>query len=199
MSDPQVIPTGNIVAMLRSAGSPPQGWLLCDGKPCPEKYLDNLKEYLADKETLPNLQGYTLVGAGKYTETYPDVTKYTTEYTAGSTYGVVNRTLTVEQMPSHQHFGFGENIAEDLGFSHTAEEKGYRGSNCSTDMDNPLWGSTWAGGTTKTAGGTDVLIRTYNDSKPTSAKTVNNPISAMQPSFAINYFIYGGHPKEQSR
>jgi microcystin-dependent protein len=169
MNDPQVIPTGSIVAMLRSAGSPPQGWLLCDGKPCPEKYLDNLKEYLADKETLPNLQGYTLVGAGRYTEIYPDGTKYTTEYTAGSTYGVVNRTLTVEQMPSHQHFGYGENTSQgNLGFSLTRNAN-YLGGNQGTDSDNPLWGSAWAGGTERTKTGEYVKIDTYEDLKPKRA------------------------------
>jgi microcystin-dependent protein len=182
--------------MLRSAGSPPQGWLLCDGRACPEKYLDNLKEYLADKQTLPNLQGYTLVGAGKYTETYPDGTKYTAEYTAGLAYGVVNRTLKADQMPSHQHFGYGENTSEgSLGFSLT-KNANYLGGNQGTDRDNPLWGSTWAGGTNRTPSGTDVSISTWNESQATSAPTVNNPISAMQPSFAINYFIYGGHPKK---
>jgi microcystin-dependent protein len=207
MSDPQVIPTGSIVAMLRSAGSPPQGWLLCDGSPCPERYLENLKEYLADKKTLPNLQGYTLVGAGTYTETYTDGTIYTAEYTAGSAYGVVNRTLKADQMPSHQHFSYGNADPYGVGFGVT-EDKKFRGNKGGDNSGNYLYGTTWAGGTNLTTDKRDVSIKTkdsslatntQNNSQATSAPTVNNPISAMQPSFAINYFIYGGHPNEQSR
>ncbi|OHZ36842.1 hypothetical protein BBL07_15725 [Agrobacterium vitis] len=96
-------------------------------------------------------------------------------------------------MPSHTHYGWGENAnaTTGLGFG-TSSKNGYYGNN-QHDSDNYLYAATFAGGI-----GTNNIPVTYNDngtevsSTTSSSWTDNQAFSVMQKSYAINYFIFGG-------
>jgi microcystin-dependent protein len=142
MSDGSLIfPVGTIVPMLLNKAPP--GWLLCDGSEIDGNVFEELAPFLHKNDesgqyVLPDLRGYTLIGAGNYVD--PDTT---VTYDAQKTYGAATHTLTMEEMPSHQHFGWGE-ANNDGGFGQTTS-KGYYGS-ASSDTDNYLYGTSWAGG-----------------------------------------------------
>jgi microcystin-dependent protein len=172
MAKTVAVPVGTIVAMLASGSSPPPGWLLCDGREFKSTEYPDLARILPNN-VLPDLQGYTLIGAGKLGgETY----------VAQRPYGAATHKITLEEMPSHQHYGFGE--ADDWPFG--AGSGGRQGSCGGTDWDNRYYGSSYTGGAGKGELIADRGGKTYAE------WSENIPMSLMQPSYAINYFIFGG-------
>lgn len=94
-----MVPLGTVVAFaLQYAANVPPGWLLCDGSAIPPQY-QGLITALGSNYT-PNLTGRTLVGAG-------------TGWLLASTGGEAEHALSAEEMPSHQHFGWGEKGGKD--------------------------------------------------------------------------------------
>lgn len=99
-----VMPVGSIIAY--GGSTPPDGWLLCDGKQISWQQQpvfkgvdlgEDLRKVLRGTSTNPNdgwntpdLRSRFIVGAGG-------------EYSVGNTGGAKEVTLTVEQMPSHNH------------------------------------------------------------------------------------------------
>jgi len=153
MSD---VPIGSIVAILEaSSTSPPTGWLLCDGSPCPTNYP--LASLLTD---LPDLRGYTLIGA--------DGSSYPAQYPAQTQHGATtaSHTLTLQEMPAHNHYGFGEHNGDwPLGETGSQNNPGSHGG---VDNDNYYYNTSVSGSS--------------------NAFTIN----IMQPSYAVYYFIYAG-------
>ena len=147
-----VMPVGSIVAYY--GASAPDGWLLCDGDVIPNdaKYQD-LRALLA-KFTTPDLRGRTLIGAGQ-------VAGLSTR-TLGQQGGEENHRLTVAEMPSHNHYGFGEgyNNYWPLGQVGSNNNKGSRGG---VDEDNYYYNTSTTGG--------------------------NTPFNNMQPYRVANYII----------
>jgi len=184
MSGPMTtVPVGTILAIYTSASTPPEGgWRLCDGREFdPNAYPDIAGLFPGNR--LPDLRGKTIVGASA-------------NHPQGDDFGAGEITLSLEQMPSHQHFGWGESSdvsGNGLGFGVSAEAI-YLGSG-KYDYHNQLYGSSFAGGV-----GTSGDIQTKRDGAPDtktgSAPSANRPFSVIQPSFSINYYIYIGREIE---
>jgi microcystin-dependent protein len=108
------LPVGTVVGMIgQDPSSPPPGWLYCDGSLFEGQRYPQLAKILGNN-TLPNLVGLSLIGASNGAP-YPPSNKGNTGGThqnADGTYGSETHTLTVEQMPSHQHFGYGSSNGE---------------------------------------------------------------------------------------
>jgi microcystin-dependent protein len=173
MGDSGSLPVGSIVAMLALASHPPVGWLLCDGQTFSGEDYPQLAQILPNN-VLPDLRGYTLIGAGKAQDG---------EYSAQATYGARNHTMTLAEMPSHQHFGFGEHPdGFPLGDTSSNSNMGSKGD---IDYDNKFYGTTFTGGIDNPADrqGNNKNSLTYNNPQPNAA------FSLMQPSFAVNFFI----------
>jgi len=171
--------------MGQSSSSPPSGWLLCDGSKIPSNYTE-LATLLPDG-FLPDLRNYVLVGAGDL-------------YKSGDIIGSITNTLTLDQMPSHQHYGpLAAQRKESLvGFGQTNATTYQDGNNKTVTyygfnswVDNCyLYGTTFSGGTgfvpidiKSTGTPTDNTYGSYSS---------NNSFSVMQPSYAVNYYIYAG-------
>lgn len=178
-------PIGTIVPIIASPTSPPTGWLCCNGQHFDPSLYPDLASHLGSN-TLPDLQGRTIIGASA-------------TYTQLSTTGLPEVTLTLDQMPSHQHYGWGEvGGFPGLGFGASVKQ-GYLGSG-KYDSDNYLYGSTFSGGQTDDTNQKIPVSVPYSvpDDSPyrytLNAPVQNNAVSVMQPSMAINYFIYAGSP-----
>ena len=175
---------GSIIAILADPEHPPDNWFWCDGSNINALNPNNSMKYpeLAGKlinNMLPDLRGITLIGAGEG--------RWGT-YNAQDTYGSSpDHTLTIDEMPSHQHFGFGEHNTYGWGLGRT-KYSNYPGSNGGQDEDNCYYASTWTGGN-----GNDPIL-TDNDSKTYGGPVPNQSFSILQPSLAINFFIYAGEP-----
>ena len=171
-------------------------WLLCDGSPVPPGYED-LKAALAPISTingivyLPNLKQMMLIGA--------DLAD--TNFDPGSRGGAKSTevTLTEFNIPTHQHFGWGEAGSTD-GFDgktyKTATGLQVAGAQ-GHDGDNPLFGSSWWGGQSD---GSNCWPTTDAAHPATffngSNKTVPVEISLPRPPYlAVNFYIYAGPPK----
>lgn len=181
------VPMGTIVAFALSKDSIPAGWLLCDGSAIPAQYTQ-LITALGSNNT-PNLAGRTFIGTGApYNGTQSDGTSAgfntSNNWPLGYTGGNYNITLAINQIPSHQHLGWGEsgNSAWGTGNSATASYYG----NHDHDGGNYLWGSTFTGGDPQNKIATNNGTITGTAAGPTSSH-VN-----MQPYYAINYIIYTG-------
>lgn len=166
--------------MYRSSSKPPPGWHYCDGSPINSSEYPELAEIL-DGTNLPDLRNLTIVGAGN-------------NYVLGTTTGSESVTLTMAQMPSHQHYGWGEmaNQGEGCGFG-ASQQNSYDGAD-GIDHNNYLYGTTWAGGNAEP----DIKVK-YTDAggKEQSSDTWSSPsdndsFSVIQPSIALNYFIFLG-------
>lgn len=107
----------------------PKGWLLCNGQTI-NANKHRLLHKLVGANT-PNLRDRFIVGAGW---------RYNPTRSGGQS--VV--TLKIDQMPSHQHFGFGENwnFPWSLGMS----GKNIAGGDGKLNMNNAHYGTTYAGG-----------------------------------------------------
>lgn len=173
------IPVGSIVAMLRDGSNPPPGWLYCDGSAIDPDTYPTLSDMLQDNE-LPDLRNRSLFGSGSNLG----------YQTSGGNSEV---SLELENIPPHQHYGWGEVDGDNgLGFGQS-NSNSYKGSG-DTDGKNPLYGSTWAGGT----GAGDIAVRYTVDGKEHSDTTWSKPatsttaVKIMPPYYVANYFIYSG-------
>ena len=158
----------------QSSSSPPSGWLLCDGSKIPSNYPELAK--LLPDGFLPDLRDYVLVGAGS-------------SYTESQKIGVATHAINESEMPSHQHFGVGSTYNNVNGFWESTSTENYGVNYKGFDGNKSgcyLWGTTFTGGT-----GTN-KIPTSNSSNTYVYRGDNIPISLMQPSYAVNYYIYAG-------
>lgn len=125
------LPVGAIIAY--GGASAPNGWLICDGSQLNGATYPNLVAVIGNK--LPDLRSRFIVGAGNGAAL--------TGYPLNSTGGLEAVTLTVNQIPAHQHFGFGEAYPEwPLGIT----GKNEMGSHGGKDNDNYYYGTTNTGG-----------------------------------------------------
>jgi microcystin-dependent protein len=166
------LPVGTIVGMIGvNPNSPPSGWLYCNGAPFDGQTYPRLASIFPNN-TLPNLVGLTLMGAsvgGSYPASSQGFGNGNQQNPNG-TYGNAQHTIAMEEMPSHQHFGFGENPGNwPFGTMGVFE----LGSSGGLDVDNRYYGTSFTGGT----------------SSNTPSAQPNNSFGLMQPSYAIYFFI----------
>ena len=166
------LPVGTIVGMIGvNPKSPPAGWLYCNGSTFDGQTYPRLASILVNN-TLPNLVGLTLMGAsdgGPYPASSLGLGGGNQQNPNG-TYGSSQHTLDLEEMPSHQHFGFGSNYSSwPLGIFSAFQ----MGSNGGMDEYNNYFGTTFTGGT----------------SSNTYGAQPNKPFGLIQPSYAIYFFI----------
>ncbi len=148
------VPMGTIIAFALSSKNIPAGWLLCDGSQIPSKY-QNLITALG-MNTTPNLSGQTLIGTGESSSG--------TNYELGVIGGKEEHTLTIAQIPSHYHYGFGESHSDwPFGTSGSDDNMGSSGG---IDNDNYYYNTSSAGG--------------------------GESFNIMQPYYPVNYIIYTG-------
>lgn len=193
----QYIPTGSLLTYAGS--SAPDGWLLCQGQTLQINNYSNLFNtigniYGGDGITtfvLPDLRGRVPVGSGQ-------LNGNSTNYPRGSTGGSENRTLTVNEMPSHTHTG---TIDSAGNHTHTyqdayfAENRGLPGNNkygtaSSSDFDNNFIYRTQDGGysyypsdiTTSTAGA-------HTHTMTNSSSGGGESFSIVQPYIVMSYII----------
>jgi microcystin-dependent protein len=147
-----VMPVGSVLAY--QGEKAPDGWLLCDGGSIPKdaKYQD--LRTLLQKDTTPDLRGRTLIGAGQGTGL--------TARGLGQQGGEENHRLTVAEMPSHNHHGFGEAYDPYWPFGRVGP-KNQKGSRGGVDEDNYYYNTSTTGG--------------------------NSPFNNMQPYHVVNYII----------
>jgi len=91
----ELYPVGSIIAY--TGNTLPIGWLLCNGKPFDKTRYPLLNVILGSQfnGNTPNLMGRTIVGVG--------IGKDLTERKLGDVGGVEKHTLTIGEMPSHDH------------------------------------------------------------------------------------------------
>lgn len=185
------IQIGTVVAYLGT--SAPQDWLLCNGAAIPEQY-GQLKALFGSNT--PNLAGRTLIGTGipanttqsdGTTPNFDAADNWPMSYTGGE----YNQTLNIQQIPSHQHFGWGDHGRNNWGVSGYSSGQGYTGSH-NTDSDNSLFGSTFAGGQYAEANPAVPTISVDNGSVAGTAPGTTAAHNNMQPYYAVNYIVYAG-------
>lgn len=147
-----VMPVGSIVAYYGAKA--PDGWLLCDGSAIPNDAKYQELKTLSGKSNTPDLRGRTLIGAGPGAGL--------SARALGEQGGEENRQLTVAQMPSHNHYGFGEGYNNYWPFGQVGTNKN-KGSRGGVDEDNYYYNTSTTGG--------------------------NAPFSIMQPYHVANYII----------
>ncbi len=193
----QYIPIGSL---LTYAGlSAPSGWLLCEGQILPIINYSNLfnvigSTYGGDGTTtfaLPDLRGRVPVGSGQ-------LNGNSTNYPRGASGGSENRTLTVNEMPSHTHTGTINSVGNH---DHTyqdayyAENRGLPGNDkygtaSSSDFDNNFIYRTQNGGysyypsdiTTSSAG-------SHSHTMSNSSTGGDGSFSIVQPYLVMSYII----------
>lgn len=199
-----LIPTGTVLAFYGSAA--PAGWLLCDGSSLDQSTYSALSDLLTGGTSapvnLPDLRGRTIIGVGPSGNTVqsdgtkPDFAE-DNDWTLGYTGGEYQHTLSEEEMPSHQHFGWGASADPDdassdynwginLGSPNIGRSNfnGYYGSAANADGGvGYLYGSTFAGGTST---GT---IETTNSSIAYATQCGNEAHNNMTPYLALAYII----------
>ena len=146
-----VMPVGSIVAYYGKTA--PDGWLLCNGDDIPkeEKYKD-LRTLLG--KSTPDLRGRTLIGVGQGTGL--------SKRELGEQGGEETHKLTISEMPTHHHYGWGErNPFPEWPFG-TEDTQKNLGSG-STDRDNYYYNTSDSGG--------------------------GAPFNNMQPYYVVNYII----------
>ncbi len=169
------LPVGVIMPYVGT--EPPPGWLHCDGQQIPDgSSYYKLRELLAKTHGLdvnrdviktPNLIARTVVGAAQN-----DSARYWTVNEAAQAGITVNfpnylnlevlphnsggewqHALDLNEMPRHQHFGWGENYA---GWTYGNDaDASHKGSSGGQDYDNRYYGTSWVGGTNHTEPSTD--------------------------------------------
>lgn len=186
-SDSSSLPVGTILAIYKqNPKEPPVGWLLCDGSKVDADTYPELSAQIGD--TLPDLTGRAIVGA--------DLSATTTPGLEGSVFGAASMQLSMSQMPSHQHYGWGENPdatnngQTGIGFG-TSTKTGYWGNN-HLDNDNAIFGTTYAGGSNSDNGDIKVENTNGGPSTTSSKHSSNESFDLYQPSLAIFYYIYAG-------
>jgi microcystin-dependent protein len=87
MPELTLVPVGTIIAFALGVENIPAGWQLCDGRPVDRNTHLSQDHQMAKT---PDLRGRTLIGASD-------------KYTLGAAGGEETVTLTVEQIPAHDH------------------------------------------------------------------------------------------------
>jgi microcystin-dependent protein len=125
------LPVGAIITF--GGSDVPNGWLLCNGQTISQSTYPNL--YAVIGGTVPDLRSRFIVGAGQGNGL--------SNYPAKATGGLENVTLSIDQIPSHQHFGFGEAFG---GWPYGEYMSNQMGSKGGIDYDNHFYGTTSTGG-----------------------------------------------------
>ena len=180
-------PIGTILPILFSnPTSPPTGWLLCDGSQFSTENYPNLAEKVPSG-ILPDLRDYVLVVAGK---SYPESQKI----------GASTHTIDESEMPSHQHFGVGSKGNNVNGFWESSNSADWGVNYIGFDTNKPvnyLWGTSFTGGTGLSSGNVTKQIPTVNGSNTYVYRGDSKPISLIQPSYPVNYYIYAGTASQE--
>lgn len=168
------LPVGTIIGIIgANPNSPPAGWLYCNGRTFDGETYQDLANILSNN-VLPDLVGLSLIGASLPGASYPPSLfgpGNGNQQNADGTYGTDTHMLTLEQMPSHQHFGFGEGYGDwPFGIFWSNQQKGSKGGE---DTDNYYYGTSFSGGNYNLDG----------------SKTTNNAFGLIQPSYALYFFI----------
>ncbi len=103
------VPLGTIVMWSGSATNVPDGWTLCDG-------TTGYTDHFGVARTVPNLQGRFIVGSGRASGAGAGATTYT----VGNQGGEETHTLTINEMPSHNHGGI---TSSDGAHTHPYKDK----------------------------------------------------------------------------
>jgi len=167
----QLIPAGSIIAFGGSSGAAPSGWLLCDGADYSRTVYNILFDAIsttygsANGTTfkVPNLKGRVIV------QRDASNTKFDT---MGETGGADTHTLTVDEMPQHNHG------VTDNGHSH-----GYTAPNGSIEAAESLTTNPAVNNTISTNTGSSVTGITINNTGGDAAH--NN----LQPYLVMSYII----------
>ncbi len=116
------VPLGGIIMWSGSVDSVPSGWALCDSR-------------VVNGRTTPDLRGRFIVGAGPYAQ------NGLTSRDPNATGGNENTTLTVGQLPAHNHNVSGS-TSENGNHNHTLPRNHYDDGNgcCVGDGLQGLWG-----------------------------------------------------------
>jgi microcystin-dependent protein len=185
-------PTGVVVPFAgASTDTPPAGWFVCNGASFVSVGLsagDKLYDLLtgAGWSALPDLQGRTIIGVGSA------VSGATLTGTLGGVQGVNGgtTTLTSAHIPQHLHSISGSGTTSEAGaHSHTIDairEVIGRASGGSTfgKLDN--------GGSQGTSGvGNHSHTWSFSGNSGYYGTASPTPVSAVQPSLALNYLIKG--------
>jgi microcystin-dependent protein len=174
------IPMGTVVAFMLNSNNIPMGWLPCNGTEIPSKYQELITAL--GSVTTPNLSGRTPIGTGTTT----DANGFPLTVSLNDTGGEFTHKLTEAEMPSHQHFGWGEHGQGNWGTG-LSNQNVYTGSQ-KTDTDNNLYGSTFTGGTYDSESS---QISTSNGTTHTAKGNVEAH-NVVQPYYVVNFIIYTG-------
>jgi microcystin-dependent protein len=184
------VPVGTVVSFFGNAQSIPAGWFLCNGRQLTQDEINKYQALAAILQPfnyyLPNLGGRTIVGLGPSTQPgLPDF-NFTDQG------GEQTHRITEAEMPSHNHFGWGEtDAASGSGYNWggnmgTSNNVSYFGS-AKTDSNNRLYGSTFAGGTYTEGQQMATSIG------PTGLYKVDNLAhNNMQPYYVLSFMICAG-------
>lgn len=129
-----VVAVGSIVAFAGTQA--PEGWLFCDGASIPPDAKFNDLRTVLGRGVTPDMRGRTLIGAGQGS----GLSARALGQQGGEEYHV----LTIAEMPSHNHAGFGEAYT-DWPFGLTGNNRNM-GSNGGRDYDNYFYNTTSTGG-----------------------------------------------------
>ena len=187
-SDPTYV--GIVLPYMQASANIPANWQLCDGSEVSELYADFIR--LVGDST-PKMNGRTLVGSGTLGDD---------DYVLNETDGATEHLLTLEEMPSHQHYGWGaagkknnwgfykkeDGKTKNTGYTDKDSFDGTKGGNQS---NNHLYGSTYAGGVY----GEEQTLGVSKQPLTTGIEPVENTAhNNMQPYRVVNYIIYLGLP-----
>jgi microcystin-dependent protein len=176
------VPMGTIVAFMLNSDNIPKGWLPCNGTEIPSQYQDFITAL--GKSTTPNLSGRTITGAGTTT----DANSVTKTFSLNATGGEYTHELSLTEMPSHQHLGWGGSTTNWGGDTGNSTNKGYTGCG-KIDSDNKLAGSTYTGGNLPED---SIIPMDGSDTITGNMPGTTSPLSMMQPYYTVNFIIYTG-------
>jgi hypothetical protein len=164
---------GTIIAAIWPSDKAQPGWLFFDGTTVSAADYPALCNFLYQNTYLPDLRGRYLWGANSIL-TLQQYWSRTAGFGMMPPQEVTNEdnmiTLTQGNIPSHQHYGWGDNDGDwPYGTDWTQSVLGAADS----DSGQPMYGSTYWGGDPNNG---DVTV----------------PFSIFQPSYGVNYFIFSG-------
>lgn len=124
------------VIMMWSSSIAPDGWLICDGSSFSQTDYPKLHEILPSNK-VPDLRDKFVVGAGH-------------DYNVGDTGGEKEHTLTINEMPSHDHNWFGDddlvNYVNNWGGSLVSDSGNYDAESVEQDYKSKVYTTSKTGG-----------------------------------------------------